>query len=108
MSKVVAYVHDKLRNQGPGGEADPENKEQQGEKRKSQDTPDAQQSQESTTPQITQPMAVIPWSRTSEDYEILCNEQVLNPASTLAAVRQYVWRNAGELVMHYRVKESHV
>ncbi|KAG9093864.1 hypothetical protein FRC06_011334 [Ceratobasidium sp. 370] len=39
------------------------------------------------------------------EYEILCNEQVLNAGATLAAVRQYVWRNAGELVMHYRVKE---
>ncbi|KAG8753415.1 hypothetical protein FRC12_011551 [Ceratobasidium sp. 428] len=39
------------------------------------------------------------------EYEILCNEQVLNIGATLAAVRQYVWRNSGELVMHYRVKE---
>ncbi|KAG8685410.1 hypothetical protein FRC09_014761 [Ceratobasidium sp. 395] len=39
------------------------------------------------------------------EYEILCNEQVLNIGTTLAAVRQYVWRNSGELVMHYRVKE---
>ncbi|KAG8688885.1 hypothetical protein FRC08_011213 [Ceratobasidium sp. 394] len=41
-----------------------------------------------------------------QEYEILCNEQVLNKGATLAAVRQYVWRNAGELVMHYRVKEA--
>ncbi|KAG8737941.1 hypothetical protein FRC10_007521 [Ceratobasidium sp. 414] len=40
------------------------------------------------------------------EYEVLCNEQVLSKGATLAAVRQYVWRNAGELVMHYRVKEA--
>ncbi|KAG7093948.1 hypothetical protein E1B28_007581 [Marasmius oreades] len=38
-------------------------------------------------------------------YEILCNEVVLPLDMTLAAVRQYVWKQAGELTMHYRLKE---
>ncbi|KAF9269053.1 WD40 repeat-like protein [Marasmius fiardii PR-910] len=38
-------------------------------------------------------------------YEILCNEVVLPLNMTLAAVRQYVWRQAGELTMHYRLKK---
>ncbi|EUC54390.1 WD repeat protein C31A2,14, putative, partial [Rhizoctonia solani AG-3 Rhs1AP] len=47
-----------------------------------------------------------PMPEEARDYEVLCNEQVLHGGMTLAAVRQFVWRNAGELVMHYRVKES--
>ncbi|KAF8152379.1 hypothetical protein B0H34DRAFT_724941 [Crassisporium funariophilum] len=37
-------------------------------------------------------------------YEILCNETLLPHEMTLAAVRQYVWRQGAELVMHYRRK----
>ena len=37
-------------------------------------------------------------------YEILCNDTVLPLDMTLAAVRQYVWRQVGELVMYYRRK----
>jgi WD repeat-containing protein 48 len=39
-------------------------------------------------------------------YEILCNEQVLPLDMTLAAVRQFLWRQAAELVMYYRKKPS--
>ncbi|KAI1787218.1 hypothetical protein LXA43DRAFT_1030141 [Ganoderma leucocontextum] len=42
--------------------------------------------------------------RADELYEILCNGAVLPLDMTLAAVRQYVWRQSGELVMHYRRK----
>lgn len=42
--------------------------------------------------------------RAEDVYEILCNEQVLPLDMTLAAVRQFVWRQAGELVMSYRRK----
>ncbi|KZP25889.1 WD40 repeat-like protein [Athelia psychrophila] len=35
-------------------------------------------------------------------YEILCNDTLLPLDMTLAAVRQYVWRQSGELTMHYR------
>ncbi|KAI5123015.1 hypothetical protein M0805_007636 [Coniferiporia weirii] len=42
--------------------------------------------------------------RAEEVYEILCNDQVLPLDMTLAAVRQFVWRSSGELVMHYRRK----
>ncbi|KAL5500915.1 hypothetical protein ACEPAH_9302 [Sanghuangporus vaninii] len=42
--------------------------------------------------------------RAEEVYEILCNDQVLSNDMTLAAVRQFVWRQSSELVMHYRRK----
>jgi WD repeat-containing protein 48 len=76
VSKVAQYVHDKLLNAA---------KERQ-----------AQEPAE--TPELL--------SEEDREYEVLCNEQVLSIGMTLAAVRQYVWRNAGELVMHYRIKES--
>ncbi|CAE6446138.1 unnamed protein product [Rhizoctonia solani] len=76
VSKVAQYVHDKLLNAAK-----------------------ERQAQELTeTPELL--------SEGDREYEVLCNEQVLSIGMTLAAVRQYVWRNAGELVMHYRIKES--
>ncbi|KAH8105298.1 WD40 repeat-like protein [Cristinia sonorae] len=42
--------------------------------------------------------------RAEEVFEILCNDMVLPLNMTLAAVRQFVWRSAGELTMHYRKK----
>ena len=42
--------------------------------------------------------------RAEDIYEILCNDVVLPLDMTLAAVRQYVWRQAGELSMSYRRK----
>ncbi|KAF9510485.1 hypothetical protein BS47DRAFT_1300152, partial [Hydnum rufescens UP504] len=42
------------------------------------------------------------YSRAVESFEILCNDMVLPVNMTLAAVRHYVWRQSGELVMHYR------
>ncbi|KAH8113149.1 hypothetical protein DFH11DRAFT_1510830 [Phellopilus nigrolimitatus] len=42
--------------------------------------------------------------RAEDAYEILCNDQVLPLEMTLAAVRQFVWRQSSELVMHYRRK----
>ena len=44
--------------------------------------------------------------RAEDVYEILCNEQVLPLDMTLAAVRQFIWRQAAELVMYYRRKQS--
>lgn len=43
-------------------------------------------------------------ARGEDLYEILCNDSVLPLDMTLAAVRHYFWRQAGELVMHYRFK----
>ena len=40
--------------------------------------------------------------RPEEQYEILCNDMVLPLDMTFAAVRQFVWRQSAELVMHYR------
>ncbi|KAI0052794.1 WD40 repeat-like protein [Auriscalpium vulgare] len=40
--------------------------------------------------------------RPEDAWEILCNDQLLPLDMTLAAVRQYAWRQAGELTMHYR------
>ncbi|KIY69684.1 WD40 repeat-like protein [Cylindrobasidium torrendii FP15055 ss-10] len=45
-----------------------------------------------------------PGLRHEQQYEILCNDIVLPPDMSLAAVRQYVWKNTNELVMHYRGK----
>lgn len=40
----------------------------------------------------------------ADGFEILCNDVLLPNNMTLAAVRHYVWRQAGELVMQYRRK----
>lgn len=40
--------------------------------------------------------------RAEDMYEILCNDVLLPLDMTLAAVRQHVWRQSTELVMHYR------
>ena len=39
-------------------------------------------------------------------YEILCNDTLLPYEMTLAAVRQFVWRQGTELVKHYRRKRT--
>lgn len=44
--------------------------------------------------------------RAEDEYEILCNEALLPLGVTLAAVRQYVWKQSAELVMHYRRKRT--
>ncbi|KAI0357265.1 hypothetical protein OH77DRAFT_1519667 [Trametes cingulata] len=46
-----------------------------------------------------------PKPRAEDQYEILCNDMVLPLDMTLAAVRQFVWRQSAELVMHYRRKQ---
>jgi WD repeat-containing protein 48 len=40
--------------------------------------------------------------RPEELYELLCNGVLLSNEMTLAAVKQYRWKGAGELVMEYR------
>ncbi|KZT03081.1 uncharacterized protein LAESUDRAFT_660442 [Laetiporus sulphureus 93-53] len=45
--------------------------------------------------------------RAEEVYEILCNDVVLPLDMTLAAVRQFIWRRAGEINMYYR-RKSHL
>jgi WD repeat-containing protein 48 len=45
-----------------------------------------------------------PLVRTDDGFEILCNDVVLPLDITLAAVRQFVWRQSSELVMYYRRK----
>lgn len=47
-------------------------------------------------------------SRTpAEDlYEIICNDTLLPHDMTLAAVRQYVWKQGTELALHYRRKRT--
>lgn len=40
--------------------------------------------------------------RAEDEYEILCNEVTLPLGMSLAAVRQYVWKQPAELTMHYR------
>ncbi|KAI0067430.1 WD40 repeat-like protein [Artomyces pyxidatus] len=44
--------------------------------------------------------------RPEDAWEILCNDIVLPLDMTLAGVRQYVWRQAGELTMYYRRRRS--
>ncbi|KAF9443980.1 hypothetical protein P691DRAFT_737182 [Macrolepiota fuliginosa MF-IS2] len=41
-------------------------------------------------------------ARAETEYEILCGDTLLPLNMTLAAVRQYVWKQSAELVMHYR------
>ena len=43
-------------------------------------------------------------ARPEDQFEILCHEVVLPLDMTLAAVRQFVWRQSSELTMHYRRK----
>ncbi|QRV93413.1 WD repeat-containing protein [Ceratobasidium sp. AG-Ba] len=85
VSKVVSYVHDKLHATQQHEQTQPPTEEE----RKSHES-----------------VGAIVNETVQREYEILCNEQVLSVGMTLAAVRQYVWRNANELVMHYRVKEA--
>ncbi|KAH9850509.1 hypothetical protein C2E23DRAFT_887394 [Lenzites betulinus] len=47
-----------------------------------------------------------PRPRAEDQYEILCNDVVLPLDATLATVRQFVWRQSSELVMHYRRKRQ--
>jgi len=42
--------------------------------------------------------------RSEDVFEIICNEVVLPLNISLAAVRQFVWRQSAELVMYYRRK----
>jgi WD repeat-containing protein 48 len=53
-------------------------------------------------PGETQVVGPAPRPRPEDMWEFLCNETVLPPNMTLAVVRQYIWRQAGELVLHYR------
>jgi hypothetical protein len=41
-----------------------------------------------------------------ELWDIICNDTVLPINMTLAAVRQYVWRQSSEVVLYYRRKRS--
>lgn len=41
-------------------------------------------------------------TKPEDRYEIICNDAILPLDMTLAAVRQFIWRSAGELVMYYR------
>jgi WD repeat-containing protein 48 len=43
-----------------------------------------------------------PRSRPEDMWEFLCNDTVLPLNMTLVVVRQYIWRQSGELVLHYR------
>lgn len=49
-----------------------------------------------------------PRPRPEDHFEIVCNDTVLSMDMTLASVRQYVWRQSSELVMHYRKKKHAV
>ena len=60
---------------------------------------DSQASQGSAVQVAPQPTA-------DDLYEILCNDTLLPYEMTLAAVRQFVWRQGTELVMHYRRKRT--
>ena len=45
-----------------------------------------------------------PRARPDELFEIMCHDTVLPLDMTLAAVRQFVWRQSSELTMYYRRK----
>jgi WD repeat-containing protein 48 len=44
-------------------------------------------------------------TKAEDVYQILCNDTILPLDMTLAAVRQFVWRQAAELTMYYRRKD---
>ncbi|KAK7012216.1 WD-repeats-region domain-containing protein [Favolaschia claudopus] len=52
------------------------------------------------------PPADAPRPRAEDLYEILCNDVVLPLDMSIAAVRQYVWRQSAELVMNYRTRRE--
>ncbi|KAF8970943.1 hypothetical protein BDZ97DRAFT_1694202 [Flammula alnicola] len=78
--KIVSHVQDKLERLLPGSKT--------GSVRSFSDAQD----QSRTRP------------RAEDEYEILCNETLLPLGMSLAAVRQYVWKQGAELVLHYRRK----
>lgn len=43
--------------------------------------------------------------RAEDEYEILCNESLLPLGMSLAAIRQFIWKQGTELVLHYRRKQ---
>jgi WD repeat-containing protein 48 len=51
---------------------------------------------------IDPPPPDAPRPRAEDLYEILCNDVVLPLDMSIAAVRQYVWRQTTELTMCYR------
>jgi WD repeat-containing protein 48 len=60
---------------------------------------------EPNTTMSTSPALKTPPPRAEDLYEILCNDLVLPYDMTLAAIRQFVWKQSSELVMHYRRKQ---
>lgn len=38
----------------------------------------------------------------SFEIELLCNEVVVRPTMTLAAIKQYIFRQPGDVLIHYR------
>jgi hypothetical protein len=47
-------------------------------------------------------------AKPEECIELVCNGFVLPPKMTLAAVRQFVWRQGGDILIQYRRKEMGV
>jgi len=46
-----------------------------------------------------------PARRAEQLYELLCNGVLIPNDMTLAAVKQFMWRQGGELVMEYRRRQ---
>ncbi|XP_038992655.1 WD repeat-containing protein 48-like [Hibiscus syriacus] len=44
-----------------------------------------------------------PWKNPRHSIEILCNNQVLSPDTSLSTVRAYIWKKPEDLVLNYRV-----
>jgi WD repeat-containing protein 48 len=63
-------------------------------------------SQTTHAPAIHEPRSNHRHLRLDDLWEISCNDTVLPPNMTLAVVRQYVWRQSGEVVLHYRRRRS--
>ena len=58
-------------------------------------------SQTTHAPAIHEPRPNHPHLRPDDLWEISCNDTLLPPNVTLAVVRKYVWRQSGEVVLHY-------
>ncbi|KAG9029580.1 hypothetical protein FS837_003512, partial [Tulasnella sp. UAMH 9824] len=67
--------------------------------------PDAKDGAKQAAPTSSQTNLPPPPDVKPEDmYELLCNDTVLPLTMTIGAVRHYVWRQSGELMMYYRRK----
>ncbi|KAF8493727.1 WD40 repeat-like protein [Russula emetica] len=117
--KLAAHVQERIEALGAGSPGPPSSQHTSPRSSSSLDPPHNQNQNRSPRTILTAPQAAAaavlheqqnklpsdqPLSRPDELWEIVCNETVLPHNMTLAVVRQHVWRQSGEVVLHYRRK----